>query len=67
MATKKDFTDKKDADLRKELAEKQEALRVFRFGAAGSRVKNVKEGRDLRHTIARILTEMRRRALEEKA
>ncbi len=43
-------------DLGKLLAEKREALRQFRFGQAGSRVRNTKEGRILRRTIARILT-----------
>ena len=36
--------------------EKLEALQAFRFGGAGSKVKNVKEGRNLRKDIARILT-----------
>ncbi len=44
-------------DLTKLAAEKREALRVFRFGVAGSKVKNVKEGSALKKEIARILTE----------
>ena len=43
--------------------EKREALRVFRFGGAGSRSRNVREGRDLRKGIARLLTERRQRSI----
>ena len=50
---------KKTADaLNSELTQKQEELRTFRFGAAGSRSRNVREGRTLRKTIARIMTEL---------
>lgn len=48
-------------DLKKDIAEKREALRSFRFGAAGSRTRNVREGRNLRREIARLLTELRSR------
>lgn len=51
-------------DLKKELAEKREALRNFRFGEAGSRSRNVREGRNIRKEIARLLTEIRKRELE---
>ncbi len=44
-------------DLTKEITQKREALRVFRFGEAGSRTRNVREGRTLRRDIARLLTE----------
>ncbi len=46
--------------------EKREALRVFRFGGAGSRARNVREGRNLRREIAQILTEVQSRKTEEK-
>ena len=52
----KEFANKTPADLVKLLDEKKEALRVFRFGAAGAKAKNVKEGRVIRKDIARILT-----------
>lgn len=52
----KDITNKTPADLSKMLSEKREALRVFRFGAAGAKTKNVKEGRVIRKEIAQILT-----------
>ena len=45
-------------DLHKEIAEKREALRTFRFGSAGSRSRNVREGRTLRKDIARLMTEV---------
>jgi ribosomal protein L29 len=53
------------ADLQKELADKRKALTQFRFGEAGSRTRNVKEGRTLRRDIARILTEMNARKLAD--
>lgn len=45
-------------ELEKMLSEKRDAVRAFRFGVAGSRAKNVREGRNSRRDIARILTEM---------
>ncbi len=53
-----DTKTKTAADMSKMLADKREALRVFRFGAAGSKTKNVKEGRAIRKDIARTLTAM---------
>lgn len=43
--------------------EKREALRVFRFGGAGSRTRNVREGRTLRRDVAQILTELKAREM----
>ena len=56
-----DITKKTDADLKKELAGNREALRQFRFGAAGSKTKNVKESANRRKVVARILTELNAR------
>ena len=56
----------KDEDLKKELATKREALREFRFGIAGSQVRNVREGRGHRKDIAQILTEMTKRKNQEE-
>jgi ribosomal protein L29 len=53
------FKTQEITELQKTLADKREALRSFRFGAAGSRSRNVREGRELRKEIARILTELR--------
>jgi ribosomal protein L29 len=50
-----------EKDLVKTLFEKREALRQFRFGTSGSKTRNVKEGRNLRREIARILTEINKR------
>ena len=52
----KEYKDKSIAELTKLVADKREALRKFRFGNAGSKSKNVKEGKGLRKDIARILT-----------
>lgn len=52
----KELTKSSIKDLLKMRNEKLEALQAFRFGGAGSKVKNVKEGRNLRKDIARILT-----------
>lgn len=48
-------------DLQKELRDKREALRTFRFGGAGSRSRDTREGRNLRKEIARVLTEINAR------
>jgi len=56
-----DISNKTIETLQAELAEKREALRTFRFGGAGSRSRNVREGRNLRKDIARILTELNAR------
>ncbi len=52
------YTGKNRADLVKALLDKREALRKFRFGEAGSKTRNVKEGLGLRKDIARIMTEL---------
>lgn len=54
-----------DAELMKELADKREALRQLRFGAAGSRSRNVREGRELRKEVARLLTEQNSRKVAQ--
>ncbi|OGG57490.1 50S ribosomal protein L29 [Candidatus Kaiserbacteria bacterium RIFCSPHIGHO2_01_FULL_55_17] len=58
-----DIKEQTPEELKKAIAEKREALRQFRFGGAGSRTRNVREGRALRKDIARILTELRAREL----
>jgi ribosomal protein L29 len=49
---------KTEIDLIELIAKKREDLRSFRFGSAGSRSKNVKEGRTIRKEIARAMTEL---------
>ena len=63
MAKKTDFKKYSVEDLHKEIAEKREALRAFRFGSEGSRTRNVREGRGLRKDVARLLTEVNARNL----
>lgn len=59
MATS--YTEKKDQELNKELKEKRKALREFRFGVAGSKVRDIKEGKKIKKEIAKILTEINKR------
>jgi ribosomal protein L29 len=54
----KDIKNKMPIDLAKMLDENREILRVFRFGGAGAKTKNVKEGRAVKKNIARIMTAM---------
>ena len=61
----KEITTKMPAELVKMLADKREALRVFRFGADGSKSKNVKEGRTIRKDIARIMTAINGKKIED--
>ena len=48
---------KKD-ELLKTLVSKKEALRLNRFGAAGSKSTNVKAAKELRREIAQLLTQI---------
>jgi len=63
---KTDYKDWKDSDLEKEAVTKQEALRVFRFNESGSRTRNVRDGRNLRLEIARVLTELASREVASR-
>ena len=58
-----DFKKLSVEDLVKTMQEKRETLRKFRFDEAGSRSRNVREGRAIRKEIAQILTEIRARQL----
>ena len=58
-----DFSKQSIDELLKLITDKREALRVFRFGGAGSRTRNVREGRTLRKEIAHMMTELRAREL----
>ena len=60
----KDIKTKSEKDLSKNLIEKRESLRNFRFGVSGSKIRNMKEGRGLKREIAQILTEISRRNKE---
>ncbi len=52
---------KSSKDLIKTLNEKREELRKFRFGISGSKTRNVKEGRNTRMEVAKVLTELNSR------
>jgi len=54
----KELKENKIEDLKKLLSEKREALRVSRFGASGSKSRNVKATMTSKKDIARILTEI---------
>jgi len=53
---KTDYKTKSQEELKKALLEKRETLAKFKFGISGSRTKNVKEGKNTRRDIARIMT-----------
>ena len=53
---KEDFKTKSETELKKLLLEKRGTLTKFKFGISGSRTKNVKEGKNTRRDIARIMT-----------
>jgi ribosomal protein L29 len=62
----KSLMEKKKNDLLKELAEKRAALGKFQFNIAGSKVRNMKEGKNLRKDVARILTVLNHPNYENK-
>jgi len=64
---KTDFTTKSETELKKLLGEKREILSKFKFGISGSRTKNVKEGKNTRRDIARILTVLSKPVLSLEA
>lgn len=53
-----------ESDLEKAVLEKREHLRLARFGVAGSKVKNVRDQRNTKKDIARILTELHARSIK---
>ncbi|MBI2065836.1 MAG: 50S ribosomal protein L29 [Candidatus Zambryskibacteria bacterium] len=53
---KTNYKDKLQKDLLKALKERKEDFRKLKFGTAGSKNRNVKEGARIRKDIARILT-----------
>ncbi|MCI5108389.1 MAG: 50S ribosomal protein L29 [Candidatus Pacebacteria bacterium] len=52
----KDILKKTEKELLKDLVAKRKSLREFRFGVAGSKLKNMKEAKTTKRDIARILT-----------
>lgn len=62
MAKKTSYKGKEVKDLVKTLSEKKDALQKFQFAVAGGKVRNVKEGGNLKKEIARIRTELNTQA-----
>jgi ribosomal protein L29 len=56
MAKKETYHKHSNDEINTVVASKREELRALRFGAAGSKNKNVKLGATLRKQIARALT-----------
>ena len=52
----KEFRQKSKTDLQKLLQENREKARQFRFNLAAGKVKNVREIRQIKNDIAKILT-----------
>lgn len=59
MAKKKEkFNSMKREELEKKLREFRESLRALKFKTEGAKTKNVKEPKEIRKNIARVLTAM---------
>ncbi len=56
-----DFKTKTTEELRRLVADNKGKLKAFRFATAGSKTRNVKEGKNLRKEIARALTELKQK------
>ncbi len=56
-----DISKKTEKDLTSDFTKSRKSLRKFRFGIAGSNIKNVKEAKLLRKEVARSLTELNSR------
>ncbi|MEK9184731.1 MAG: 50S ribosomal protein L29 [Patescibacteria group bacterium] len=61
-----EFKNNTDKELVQLVADKRESLRAFNFGIAGSKTRNVKEGKNIKKDVARILTELSSRKNNEK-
>ncbi len=59
-----EYTTKTKEELDRLVLENREKLQAFRFAMAGSKTKNVKEGRNLRREIAKALTESKQRSVQ---
>ena len=58
----RELQNKKASELQGMLGEHRAKLQQLRFDLAGGKVKNVREIRDVKKTIARILTLLRKTA-----
>ena len=53
-----DYKNKTEKEIAKLIDEKKESLRGYRFAISGSKTRNVREGRNTRKEIARLMTEL---------
>lgn len=53
-----EYKNKTEKEVIQLLNNKREALRNYRFSISGSKTRNVREGRNTRKEIARLLTEL---------
>lgn len=60
--TKNTFQGKSPDELKQALYESRKTLREYRFGAAGASAGKVKEAREAKKNIARIMTTLNRHA-----
>lgn len=60
-----DIKKKTEKDITSDFTKNRKSLREFRFGIAGSNIKNVKEAKFLKKEIARGLTELNTRKENE--
>ena len=54
------------ADLQKDLEAAREELRTLKFDLAAGKVKNISKATEIRKKIARILTFMKQKAIEQE-
>lgn len=59
--------EKDTKDIEKDLADARKRLFDFRISVAGGKIKDVKEGRNTRKEIARMLTELSARRTKNNA
>ena len=53
-----EYKNKTEKEITNLLNEKREVLRNFRFSLSGGKSRNVREGRNTRKEIARLMTEL---------
>lgn len=61
-----DIKTQSEKDLVKLVLEKREHLREARFNVSGTKIKDVRDQRNTKKDIARILTELRKRSGEQQ-
>ena len=58
-----EYKNKTEKEITNLLNEKRENLRSFRFSLSGGKSRNVREGRNTRKEIARLMTEVNSRKI----